>query len=104
MEKLKKAGSSIASVTPGAWLRLALLLLSMVNMVLMGLGVKTLPFDSERVGRAAGAVFAVVSALAAYWKNNSFTAAAQAADRVLRGELTAIPKQQSGEEVNENKL
>lgn len=73
-------------------------------MALMGLGIKTLPFDSEQVGRAVSGVFAVVSALVAYWKNNSFTAAAQAADKVLHGEMAAIPVKADGEQSDEIKL
>ena len=86
MDKLKKAITCASKVSVGTWVRLAMLLLSMVNMCLMGCGVKTLPFESEQVSQAISVAFAVISALAAYWKNNSFTEAAQAADRVLRGE------------------
>lgn len=93
MEKFKQAITCISSVSAGTWARLALLVLSMLNMALMGCGIKTLPFENEEVTQAVSAVFAVVSALVAYWKNNSFTAAAQAADRVLRGEAEIKEKE-----------
>lgn len=85
MNKIKDIINNLSNVAPAAWTRLALLVLSMLNLVLRSCGVDTVPVGSEVISSALSIVFAVVSALAAYWKNNSFTSAAQAADKALRG-------------------
>ena len=69
-------------------MRLVLLVLSLVNITLQSVGVKTIPVNNEQIATVISIVFAVASAFAAYWKNNSFTAAAQAADAALCGEAS----------------
>ena len=60
---MKDIAQRLKSVAPGAWVRLALLIASLENAVTV--------------------IVMVVVALASYWKNNSFTEAAQAADEVM---------------------
>lgn len=86
MDKLKDVFANITKVELGTWIRLALLTLSMVNIALRIAGVDTLPFASEEVSELITILFTFATGFAAYWKNNSFTGAAQAADKVLRGE------------------
>lgn len=99
MNKIKKFFEVISGVSLGTWVRLVLLLLAFVNLTLQSFGVRTIPVDSENVGAGVSIAFAAVCAAVSYWENNSFTQAAQTADKVLRGELTAIES-----ETNENKV
>ena len=48
------------------------------------LGFDTMRFSNKEVSDAVNIISAAVSALAAFWKNNSFTFAALEADRVLK--------------------
>ncbi len=77
-----KAIKSLGEVSPGAWARLACLAAALINAALSMLGKSpvTLPGNADEI---ISIVFAVAASLAAYWKNNSFTRAAQAADEVL---------------------
>lgn len=65
------------------WVRLVFLALSIANLALRSLGFDTMRFSDSEVSSAVSIALAAVSALAAYWKNNSFTSAALEADRVL---------------------
>lgn len=75
---------NIPKVSVGSYVRLALLLISVVNLALRSFGADTLPMNNEAVENFVSVVFTAASALAAYWKNNSFTSAALAADETLR--------------------
>lgn len=86
ISKIKDIVSNISRVEPGTWVRLVCLVISIVNLALRCLGVSTLRFSDEQVSDTVSIVFAAVSALAAYWKNNSFTSAALEADKILRGD------------------
>lgn len=99
MNKFKKFFAAISGVSVGTWVRLVLLLLAFINLTLQSFGVKTIPVDSENVSAGVSIAFAAVCAAVSYWENNSFTQAAQAADKVLRGELTAVES-----ETNEDKI
>jgi SPP1 family holin len=88
MNKIKDILQNITKVSLGTWIRLALLVLSMVNIALRVAGVDTIPFVSEDVAEIITLIFAICTGLVAYWKNNSFTEAAQEADLVLHGEAT----------------
>ena len=65
------------------WVRLAFLIISVVNLALRSLGIDTMRFSEKEISDAVSIVFAAVCALAAYWKNNSFTSAALEADKIL---------------------
>lgn len=83
MKKLKDIVENITKVSPGAWVRLILLVLALVNTFLRMAGVDTIPFVETEIADAVSLVFTICITLNAYWKNNSFTAAAQAADGYL---------------------
>ena len=61
------------------WARLIFLVASVINVALR-------LFGAENAGiaeNAATIIILIISSLSAYWKNNSFTEAAQAADAIL---------------------
>lgn len=80
MDKIKAALVSLRNVTPSAWVRLAVLAAALV-----GVGIRLLGGEAtaETVKDIAAIVALAAASAAAYWKNNSFTEAAQAADAVL---------------------
>ena len=84
MEKIKEIIINIPKVSVGSYVRLALLLISVVNLALRCFGADTLPMNNEAVEDFVSVAFTVASTLAAYWKNNSFTSAALAADETLK--------------------
>lgn len=83
MNKLKDIAENITQVSVGTWIRLALVVLALVNVTLRLAGVQTLPFAPEDISDLISSLFAIIVVLNAYWKNNSFTAAALAADDVM---------------------
>lgn len=90
MNKIKDIIRNLSGVSAGTWQRLAILIISMLNMFLQGIGIRTIPIAGDEVNFLISVAFTLVCALTAYWKNNSFTEAAQAADRVLRGEAEIL--------------
>lgn len=80
MDKIKAALISLRNVTPSAWVRLAVLTASLI-----GVGIRLFGGDasSETAKDITAIVVLVAASATAYWKNNSFTEAAQAADAVL---------------------
>lgn len=83
MKKMRNMTEALSRVETGTWVRLVALILTMANMLLNAFGVKTLPVGDERISLVASCITAFLSALPAYWENNSFTAAAIEADRYL---------------------
>lgn len=71
------------TVTAGTIARTACLLLALANQVLSALGKPVLPIESATVEQLVTAGITTVAALISWWKNNSFTAAAVAADGYL---------------------
>lgn len=69
------------TVTAGTIARTACLLLALANQVLSALGKPVLPIESATVEQLVTAGITTVTALIAWWKNNSFTAAALEADK-----------------------
>ena len=63
--------------------RTAVLLLALTNQVLSAMGKPILPIESTTVEQLVTAGITTVAALINWWKNNSFTAAAVAADSYL---------------------
>lgn len=84
MNKLKDIAENITKVSIGTWIRLAMVMLALVNVTLRMAGVQTLPFTPEDVADLISGLFVIATALTAYWKNNSFTAAAIEADEYMR--------------------
>lgn len=64
-------------------IRTVVLGIALFNQVLMANGKSIFPIDETQITEAIGIGFTVVSAIVAWWKNNSFTAPAIEADRYL---------------------
>ena len=69
------------TVTAGTIARTVCLLLALANQVLSALGKPVLPIESATVEQLVTAGITTVTALIAWWKNNSFTTAALEADK-----------------------
>ena len=71
------------NVSSGTIARTVILALALVNQVLSACGLAVLPIEDEDVESLVSVVWTVAAALAAWWKNNSFSAAAVQADETL---------------------
>lgn len=74
------------NISAGTVARTIILALALVNQVLSALGRPLLPIEDAQVETLVTTAWTVIAALAAWWKNNSFTAAAQAGDQTMREE------------------
>ena len=75
-----------------------LLIISLVNMALSAAGKAPIPADYNELYTIVSVVFSVLVGISAYWKNNSFTEAAQTADKYLHEQGSAIEDPGTGEE------
>lgn len=64
--------------------RTAILGLALANQILSATGHSVIPIEDETVEALISTAFTVGAALAAWWKNNSFTAAALKGDEVMK--------------------
>ena len=64
-------------------IRTIVLIVALVNQFLMLKGHSILPIEETEVNELISVAWTVVSALAAWWKNNSFTREAIEADKYL---------------------
>lgn len=77
------------NITAGTVARTIILALALVNQVLSALGRPLLPIEDAQVETLVTTGWTVVAAMVAWWKNNSFTAAAQKGDEVMKQEKGA---------------
>lgn len=77
MKKLNLKGVSKAT-----WIRTALLIFSVVNMLLTRAGYSVLPFTEAELEQFVSDAFVATMAFINWWENNSFTDKAQEADKV----------------------
>ena len=68
------------NITAGTIARTLCLLLALVNQVLTVMGYKIIDVSDDTINTLISTGFTVVTALLAWWKNNSFTSAAIKAD------------------------
>lgn len=68
---------------PGTIIRTVVLILALVNQILTACGKPVLPIEEQHISDLVATGFTVITALVAWWKNNSFTLEAQRADRYL---------------------
>lgn len=87
MKILKDILSNIKNVSVGTWVRGILTVISLVNMALTALGKTPVSVEYDELYTTVSIIFAVIVGAVSYWKNNSFTSAAQEADRFLHGQL-----------------
>ena len=64
-------------------IRTIILVIALLNQILTAAGKNPLPFSDEEIYTGLTAVFTVAAAVWAWWKNNSFTENAIAADEYL---------------------
>ena len=74
------------TVTPGTVARTLILALALINQILTASGHSIIAVSDDDINTLITTGFTVVSALLAWWKNNSFTRPALKADVVLREE------------------
>ena len=70
-------------ITKETIIRTVLLGVALVNLILNAVGKNTLPFTNEEISEGISVAFAVITSLVAWWKNNSFTKSAIAADEYM---------------------
>lgn len=76
----------LRSISKGAIIRTAVLLLALVNTSLQLAGFDVLPFAEADVETAITVVLNVGAALVTWYKNQSFTKEAQKADAIMKSE------------------
>ena len=69
------------NITAGTIARTAVLLLALTNQMLSAMGKSPLPIESETLNQLVTTSLTVAAALVSWWKNNSFTKEAIAADK-----------------------
>lgn len=69
-----------ANATPGTIARTICFFLALINQILLATGHSILPITNDQVNLIVTTIFTVITGLAAWWKNNSFTKNAVAAD------------------------
>ena len=83
MSKFKEILISLRNVTPAAWVRLAVLVASVIGVAVRLFGGDFSAENEELAKDITAVTVLIISSATAYWKNNSFTEAAQAADAIL---------------------
>ena len=99
MTKIKDIFTNLSGVKVSTWIRLIMLVLSLVNLILGAFGIAPITFDENELYAVVSVIFAVITGIVTFWKNNSFTSAAQAADEYFRNQQLAI--EDTGEEITE---
>ena len=72
------------NITPGTMARTVCLVLALTNQILTVLGYNVINISDDTVNTLITTGFTVITAIAAWWKNNSFTKAAIEADNVMK--------------------
>ena len=71
-------------ITAGTIARTVILILALINQVLTATGHSVINISDENINTLISTGFTIVSAIIAWWKNNSFTQAAIMADEVMK--------------------
>lgn len=74
------------NITSGTIARTAILVLALVNQILTATGHNIINISDESINTLISTGFTIISAVLAWWKNNSFTQSALKADEVMREE------------------
>ena len=75
-------------ITSGTIARTVILILALVNQVLTVTGHSIIKVSDDDINTLISTGFTIVSAIIAWWKNNSFTQAAIMADEVMKEDKT----------------
>lgn len=78
------------SIKKDTIIRTVCLLLALINQALTLAGKSPLPIEDAQVTELLSLIFTVAASLWAWWKNNSFTKAAIAADEVMENMRSKI--------------
>ena len=71
-------------ISSGTIARTVILVFALANQILLMLGIQAIPIADEDINTVVSTLWTVVSALVAWWKNNSFTVAARIGDSAMR--------------------
>ena len=71
-------------ITSGTIARTVILILALVNQVLTATGLSIIKVSDDDINTLISTGFTIVSAIIAWWKNNSFTQAAIMADEIMK--------------------
>ena len=74
------------NITSGTIARTIILVLALLNQLLTATGHSVINISDESVNTLISTGFTIVTAIIAWWKNNSFTQSALKADEVMREE------------------
>lgn len=99
MTKIKDVFTNLSGVKNSTWIRLIMLVLSLVNLILGAFNIAPITFDENELYAVVSVIFAVITGIVTFWKNNSFTSAAQAADEYFHNQQLAT--EDTGEEITE---
>lgn len=72
------------NITSGTIARTIILVLALLNQILTAMGHSVINISDESVNTLISTGFTIVTAVIAWWKNNSFTQSALKADEVMR--------------------
>ena len=74
------------NITSGTIARTIILILALLNQILTATGHSIIDVSNDDINTLISTGFTVVSAVVAWWKNNSFTQSALKADEVMKEE------------------
>ena len=72
------------NITSGTIARTIILVLALVNQILTAMGHSVINISDESINTLISTGFTIVTAIVAWWKNNSFTQSALKADEVMK--------------------
>ena len=78
--------NSRMTISAGTIARTIILVLALVNQLLTATGHSVINISDESINTLISTGFTIVTAIIAWWKNNSFTQSALKADEVMREE------------------
>ena len=76
--------NSIMTISAGTIARTICLCLALVNQILTATGHSVINISDESINTLISTGFTIVTAIVAWWKNNSFTQSSLKADEVMR--------------------
>ena len=76
--------NSRMTISAGTIARTIILVLALVNQILTAMGHSVINISDESINTLISTGFTIVTAIVAWWKNNSFTQSALKADEVMR--------------------
>lgn len=76
--------NSRMTISAGTIARTIILVLALVNQILTAMGHSVINISDESINTLISTGFTIVTAIIAWWKNNSFTQSALKADEVMR--------------------